>query len=141
MNLRESLYLKSLRAFFSPSHPPTSCSKGSWVAVPDPPRILSHDQRRAISTSVLFWPAGSNMCFPFAKITSCLRKSLFSHRTSGYSPSSLLQIRKEDKLILVRLSEVHMLATESCYTAQPEMIHLGAMSPVPCSPGKQTRPG
>lgn len=77
------------------------------------------------------------MCFPFAKITSCLRKSLSSNRTSGYSPSRLLQIRKEDKLILGRL----MPAAECRSTAQPQAIHLGTVSPVSCSPGKQTRPG
>lgn len=60
------------------------------------------------------------MCFPFAKMTSCLRKSLSSSRTSGYSPSRLLQIRKEDKFILVQLFKVHGLAAESwCHRPAP----------------------
>lgn len=37
----------------------------------------------ALSTSILFCTAGLSMCFPFARMTSCLRKPLFFSRTSG----------------------------------------------------------
>lgn len=68
----------------------------------------------AISTSMLFCTAGLNMCFPFAKITSCLRKSFLQQHQQIFS-AKVLQVRKEDKWNLVQLFKMHMLATKSSF--------------------------